>query len=211
VRFVLVEHPSRGRSILLCTDLTLSPRQIIEGYSYRFKIGVSGQGPVIQSVKVRPELIGSSSVAGEVPWRESKTVKPSDNVHPGCAAIYQVVTKVNVEVASSNATPVAETVDNARRQQVPLETSPMRRRSPAGYQRRHGRKDYRSTGEALGTRRRKPVEEASPITAIGKGAGWYQGGGSGRSTVDRRATKRARRKGPGPVSKTFVRGEVGVR
>jgi hypothetical protein len=41
VRFVLVEHPSRGRWILLCTDLSLSPRQIIEGYSYRFKIEAS--------------------------------------------------------------------------------------------------------------------------------------------------------------------------
>jgi hypothetical protein len=41
VRFVLVEHPTRGRWILLCTDLTLSPQQIIEGYSYRFKIEAS--------------------------------------------------------------------------------------------------------------------------------------------------------------------------
>jgi hypothetical protein len=38
VRFVLVDHPSRGRWILLCTDLTLSAQEIIEGYSYRFKI-----------------------------------------------------------------------------------------------------------------------------------------------------------------------------
>ena len=41
VRFVLVEHPRRGRWILLCTDLALSPREIIEGYSYRFKIEAS--------------------------------------------------------------------------------------------------------------------------------------------------------------------------
>ena len=41
VRFVLIEHPSRGRWILLCTDLNLSPREIIEGYSYRFKIELS--------------------------------------------------------------------------------------------------------------------------------------------------------------------------
>ena len=41
VQFVLVEHPSRGRWILLCTDVALSPREIIEGYSYRFKIEAS--------------------------------------------------------------------------------------------------------------------------------------------------------------------------
>ena len=38
VRFVLVEHPTRGRWILMCTDLTLSPIQIIRLYGLRFKI-----------------------------------------------------------------------------------------------------------------------------------------------------------------------------
>ncbi len=53
--------------------------------------GVSGQGHIIQSVKVRPRPRDSSLVAWEAPWRESKTVKPSDNVLaleysnvPGC-------------------------------------------------------------------------------------------------------------------------------
>lgn len=40
VRFVLVEHPQRGRLFLLCTDLSLSPLEIIELYGYRFKIEV---------------------------------------------------------------------------------------------------------------------------------------------------------------------------
>jgi len=106
---------------------------------------------------------------------------------------------VNVEVASSHATPVAETVDNARRQQGPIETSPIRRLSPAGYQRRHGTKDGVATGEALGARRRNPAEEAGPITLNGKWTGRRQGGGSGRNTDDRRAAKRAGRQGPGPV------------
>jgi len=99
---------------------------------------------------------------------------------------------------------VAETVDNARRQQGPCETSLTRRSSPAGYQRWHGVKDYVSTGEALGTRRRKPVEEASPITVSGKWAGRRQGGGSDRTTVDRRAAKRARREGSGPVGSPLL-------
>ncbi len=118
---------------------------------------------------------------------------------------------MNVEVASSHAIPVAETVYNVRRQQGPIEMSPIRRSSPAGYQRRHDAKGDRSTGEALGIRRRKPVEEAAPLTVSGKWGGRYQGGGSGRSTEDRRAAKRARRKGPGPVDMTFVQSEVGVR
>jgi hypothetical protein len=41
VRFVLVEHPARGRMILMCSDLTLEPREIIELYSLRFKIEVT--------------------------------------------------------------------------------------------------------------------------------------------------------------------------
>jgi hypothetical protein len=41
VRFVWVIHPSRGRLILLCTDLALNPLDIIRLYGWRFKIEVS--------------------------------------------------------------------------------------------------------------------------------------------------------------------------
>jgi hypothetical protein len=41
VRLVFVRHPTRGRLVLLCTDLTLNPLQIVELYGYRFKIEVS--------------------------------------------------------------------------------------------------------------------------------------------------------------------------
>ena len=41
VRFVLVEHPRRGRLILMSTDRTLSALDIIAGYGDRFKIEVA--------------------------------------------------------------------------------------------------------------------------------------------------------------------------
>jgi len=41
VRFVWVEHPTRGQMVLLCTDLTLEPMEILRLYGWRFKIEVS--------------------------------------------------------------------------------------------------------------------------------------------------------------------------
>jgi hypothetical protein len=41
VRFVLVDHPTRGRCILLCTDLALDPIEIIRLYGLRYKIELS--------------------------------------------------------------------------------------------------------------------------------------------------------------------------
>ena len=98
---------------------------------------VSSQGHILQSVEVRPRLKDSGLVAWEAPWRESKTAEPSNNVLE--IEYWQSIRlqrTVNVGVASLHAIPVAETVYNVRRQQGPLETSLIRRPSPAGYQRR---------------------------------------------------------------------------
>jgi hypothetical protein len=174
---------------------------IVQIYLTRWKIGVSRQGHIIQSVQDRPRLKDSGLVAGEAPWRESKTAEPSDNIlRKEYAQRTRLQRAVNADVASLHGTPVAETVDNARKQQGLAETGPMRQLSPAGYQRRHGVKEDVSTGEALGARRRNLAGEVSAITVSGKCRHRHRGDGSGRSTVDGRAAKRARREGPGPVS-----------
>jgi hypothetical protein len=150
-------------------------------YHERWEIGVSSQGHIVQSVRDRPRLKDSGLVAGEAPWRESKTAEPSDNIlRKECAQRTRLQRAVNVDVASLHESPVAETVDNARKQQGLAEMSPKRQLSPAGYQRRHGVKDDVETGEALGARRRNLVEEMPAITVSGKCWHRHQGDGSGR-------------------------------
>jgi hypothetical protein len=208
-------QPGNGADPFLLALFTTwqSPQEEMLGlYGRRWAIGVSSQGHIVQSVRDRPRSKDSDLVAGEAPWRESKTAKPSDNMlRKECAQRTRLQRAVNADVASLHEFPVAETVDNARKQQELAETSPKRQFSPAGYQRRHGVKDDVETGEALGARRRNLVEEMPAITASGKC--WYrhQGGGSGRSTVDGRAAKRARREGPGPVSNSVRQGEAGAK
>jgi hypothetical protein len=73
---------------------------------------------MVQSVRDRPRLTDSGLVAGEAPWRESKTAEPSDeHTRKECAQRTRLQRAVNVDVASLHETPVAETVDNARKQQ----------------------------------------------------------------------------------------------
>jgi hypothetical protein len=211
LRRVLVWDPDQERAIDLLTNLLeFGATTIAAIYKDRWHIGVSRQGHIVQSVKDRPRPRDSGLVAWEAPWRESKTAEPSDNMlRKECAQRTRLQCRVNAEVASLHEFPVAETVYNARKQQELAEMSPMRQLSPAGYQRRHGVKDDVETGEALGARRRKLVEEMPAITASGKCRHRRQGGGSGRSTVDGRAAKRARREGPGPVSIPYVKGRQG--
>jgi uncharacterized protein DUF4372/DDE family transposase len=202
LRRVIVWDPINEREIVLLTNLMeFGSTTIAAIYKDRWEIGVSSQGHIVQSVQDRPRPKDSGLVAGEASWRASKTTEPSDNIlGKECAQRTRLQRTVNADVASLHESPVAETVDNVRKQQGLAETSPTRRLSPAGYQRRHGVKEDVETGETLGAWRRKLVEEMTAITVSGKCSHRHQGGGSGRSTVDGRAAKRARREGPGPVS-----------
>ena len=132
--------------------------------------------------------------------------KPSDKLPiSGRGKVSGCNGNVNVDVASLHATPVAETVDNARRQQEPNERSLIHWFSPAGYQRRHDTKVNISTGEALDLRGRNLLEEVVPITSNGKWDGRDQGGGSGRSVrlavYDSGGCKSHSSRGPGMISK----------
>jgi len=202
LRRIVAWDAENDREIILLTNLLeFGATTIAAIYKERWQIGVSSQGHIVQSVKDRPRSKDSDLVAGEASWRESKTTEPSDNIlGKECAQRTRLQRTVNADVASLHESPVAETVDNARKQQGLAETSPMRQLSPAGYQRRHGVKEDVETGEALGARRRNLVEEMPAITLSGKCGHRRQGDGSGRSTGDGRAAKRARREGPGPVS-----------
>jgi len=193
--------------VLVTNRLDLAAELIALAYRYRWTVGVSSQGSLTQSVQVRPRPRDSGLVAREAPGRESQPVKPSDNtLCKERAQRSRLQRTVNAEVASLHATPVAEPVDNVRRQQGPSERSLPRRSSPAGYQRRHGAKGERATGEVRGVRRRKLAAEAWPITVSGKWLGWPPDGGSGRSTEHLRAAKRAGREGPEPVGNPFGKG-----
>jgi hypothetical protein len=190
----------------------LSAEQIEAVYKLRWDIGVSRQGRIIQSVKVRPRLkdSGPRSVEGAVARKQDGKALRQHSLKGGCAT-YQVVTCSERRRSLVTRNPVAETVDNVRRQQEMAVMSHIRHFSPAGYQRRHGMKDYAETGEALDARRRNLDEEFSPITVSGKWRGRRQGGGSGCSTFDLCAAKRTGREGPGPADIPFWQSEAGVR
>lgn len=75
----------------LANNFAVPAQTVADLYRYRWQVGVPGEGYIIQSVKVRPGPGDSGLVAWEAPWRESKTVKPSDHVLdleysnvPGC-------------------------------------------------------------------------------------------------------------------------------
>ena len=75
IRWVLVRDPECKfeTRALLCTQLDQDPRQIVQWFLWRWQVGVSSQGHIVQSVRDRPGPKDSGPVAWEAPWRESKT------------------------------------------------------------------------------------------------------------------------------------------
>jgi hypothetical protein len=115
---------------------------------------VSREGSLTQSVQVRPKPRDSGFVAREAPGRESKPVKPSDNtLCKERAQRSSLQRTVNADVASLHATPVAEPVDNVRRQQGPSKRSLLRRGISGDMERRGREQLEKSVGSG---------EESSP-------------------------------------------------
>ncbi|MGA8345473.1 MAG: hypothetical protein WB781_26320, partial [Candidatus Sulfotelmatobacter sp.] len=184
-----------------------SAAEKVRWYGKRWGIGVSSQrtrllvGESPTEVKrPRPRSLG-----GIVARKQDGGALRQHTLKGACAKHQVVMCSERRCSLVTRFSPVAETVDNARRQQEPGSKGPMRRFSPAGYQRRHGVTEDVETGETFDARRGKLVEEMPAITVSGKGRCRHQGGGSGRSTCDGRAAKRARREGPGPVGTAFVK------
>ena len=90
LRRVAVWDALNEREIVLLTNLMeFGSTTIAAIYKDRWEIGVSSQGHIIQSVRDRPRSTDSDLVAGEAPWRESKTAKPSDNMlRKECCLLY---------------------------------------------------------------------------------------------------------------------------
>ncbi len=86
-----VGRSRRKQWLYLFTTTSLPAEELVALYGRRWQIGVSSQGHIVPSVEDRPRLKDSGLVAGEAPWRASKTAEPSDNMlgkeygnAPGC-------------------------------------------------------------------------------------------------------------------------------
>jgi hypothetical protein len=75
-----VKVDGQGLVTRLLDHRKVSKRELDRLYARRWNVGVSSQGHVFKSVKVRPRSKDSDLVAWEAPWRETKTVEPSDNM-----------------------------------------------------------------------------------------------------------------------------------
>src|SRR3954467_11121927 len=81
LRRIVAWDAENEREIVLLTNLIeFGSTTIAAIYKERWKIGVSSQGHIVQSVGDRPRLTDSGLVAGEAPWRERNTAEPSDNI-----------------------------------------------------------------------------------------------------------------------------------
>jgi len=75
------EKAPKDNPRFVITNMKQTPQWLYEHvYRQRGEIGVSSQGHINQSVRVRPRLTDSSLVAWEASWSESEMMEPSDNM-----------------------------------------------------------------------------------------------------------------------------------
>ncbi len=81
LRRVRYKDPETEKSLVFLTNhFGIPALSVCALYKNRWQVGVSRQGHVFKSVKVRPRLKDSDLVAWEAPLRETKMVEPSDNM-----------------------------------------------------------------------------------------------------------------------------------
>jgi hypothetical protein len=98
-----LEKGENPRFIVTSLAPELWPAQPLyeEHYCARGNMGVSRQGHINQSVKVRPRPRGSGLVAWEASWSKSETTEPSDNIlRKEYAQLTRLQQTVNADVAS---------------------------------------------------------------------------------------------------------------
>jgi hypothetical protein len=137
LRRVVVWDADNEREIVLLTNLfDFGSTTVAAIYKERWQIGVSSQGH-IRPVGVRPtgaKRLRPRSLGGAVARKQDGGAL-RQHTRKECAQRTRLQRTVNADVASLHESPVAETVDNARKQQGLSEMSPIRQLSPAGYQR----------------------------------------------------------------------------
>src|ERR1039457_1553630 len=154
VRLVITRLASDELLALACSG---SARHALARYRQRWTIGVSSQRARchVGESPTEAKRLRLRSKGGAVARKQDGGAL-RQHARKECARSIRLQRTVNADVASLHVLyPVAETVDNARRQQGPTKRSPKRRSSPAGYQRRHDANDSVSTGETLDARRAK--------------------------------------------------------
>ena len=152
---------------------------VVSGVQAAWRVQLRAKHPVGESPT---ETKDSSFVAWEASWRESKATEPSDIWLEGAMQNTRLQHNVNVDVASLlSKIRWLSWSRHSESNKSRIETSPIRRLSPAGYQRRHGVKDGVSTGEALDVRQGNLAEEMTAITVSGKCRCRHQGVGSGHN------------------------------
>ncbi len=100
------QHHRNGEVVEAYWLTNFSPREVSSRCLYsmaksRWQIGVSREGHINQSVRIRPRPKDSGLVAGEASRSESETMKPSDNIlGKGYAQHIRLQRTVNADVAS---------------------------------------------------------------------------------------------------------------
>ena len=110
-------------------------------------------------------------------WRETKTLKPIDNVSLGETTSRRAVMKVNAYVASKVLAPKAEPTTGGRRQHGEPKPDRCGSNTSAGWKRQHGDKDMPSNWRSPPRPGEKSPEQGRPYNRRNREVGRRREGG----------------------------------